>query len=101
MDNFRNKFRLGTLVYADYRFYSHTTFQPQELTQVNNPGIGNNGWNSFDISRTYLNLFFFPTDDINVRVTPNMYRQFGNPARPDNQSVGPNATVSKAQPTVN
>jgi hypothetical protein len=93
MDNFKNKFRLGTLVYADYRFYSHTTFQPQELTQVNNPGEGNNGWNSFDISRTYLNLFFNPSDDITVRVTPNMYRQFGNPAA---DTLGPNATVQSS-----
>ncbi len=77
LDNFKNKFRVGTLVYADYRMYSHTTFQPQELTQVNNPGIGNNWYNSFDISRAYLNFFFTPTDDITVRVTPNLYRQFG------------------------
>ena len=87
MDNFKNKFRLGTLVYADYRFYSHTTFQPQELTQVNNPGIGNNAFNSFDISRAYLNVFFSPTDDWTVRVTPNIYRQDIAAA---NQSVGPN-----------
>jgi hypothetical protein len=93
MDNFKNKFRLGTVVYADYRFYSHTTFQPQELTQVNNPGEGNNGWNSFDISRTYLNLFFNPSDDITVRVTPNMYRQFGNPAA---DTLGSNGTVQSS-----
>jgi hypothetical protein len=75
MDNFKNKFRVGTLVYADYRFYSHTTYQPQEMVEVNNPGIGNNAWNSFDVSRAYLNFFFFPTDDITARVTPNIYRQ--------------------------
>ena len=88
MDNFKNKFRLGTLVYADYRFYSHTTFQPQELTQINNPGIGNNAFNSFDISRAYLNFFFMPTDDWTVRVTPNIYRQDIAAA---NQTVGANS----------
>jgi len=87
MDSFKNKFHIGTLVYADYRMYSHTTFQPQELTQINNPGIGNNWFNSFDISRTYLNFFFSPTDDWTLRVTPNMYRQDIASA---NQSVGPN-----------
>src|ERR1700730_5522205 len=60
-DNFKNKVRFGTLIYGDYRLYSHTTFQPQELTQINNPGIGNNWYNSFDISRAYINLFFTPT----------------------------------------
>ena len=70
MDNFKNKFRLGTLIYADWRMYSHTTYMPQELTQINTPGIGNNWYNSFDISRAYLNFFFFPTDDWTARVTP-------------------------------
>lgn len=51
IDNFQDKFRLGTLVYGDYRFYTHTGFQPQELTQITNPGPGNNDWSSFEISR--------------------------------------------------
>jgi hypothetical protein len=87
MDNFKNKFRFGTLIYADWRMYSHTTFQPQELTQINNPGIGNNWFNSFDISRAYLNFFFFPTDDWTARVTPNIYRQ---DIAASNENVGPN-----------
>jgi hypothetical protein len=89
MDNFKNKFRIGTLVYGDWRMYSHTTFQPQELTQINNPGIGNNYFNSFDISRAYLNFFFFPTDDWTARITPNIYRQFGGTTA---DAVGANGT---------
>ena len=57
IDNFKNKFRLGTLVYSDYRFYTHTGFGPQELTQINAPGPGNNLFNSFDVSRAYLNAY--------------------------------------------
>ena len=60
VDNFQDKFHLGTLVYGDYRYYTHTGFQPQELTQINNPGPGNNGWSSLDLTRAYINLFFFP-----------------------------------------
>lgn len=88
MDNFKNKFRLGTLLYADWRMYPHTTYQPQELTQINNPGIGNNWYNSFDISRAYLNLFFFPTEDWTARVTPNIYRQ---DIAASNQTFGSNS----------
>ena len=94
MDNFKNKFRLGTVVYADWRMYSHTTFQPQELTQINNPGIGNNWYNSFDISRAYLNFFFFPTDDWTVRVTPNLYRQFGTVT---SDGAGANGTLPSSE----
>ena len=86
IDNFQDKFRVGTLVYGDYRFYTHTGFQPQELTQVYNPGPGNNYWNSFDITRTYLNFFFFPTKDWILRLTPNMYKTVGN----TNDKVGTN-----------
>jgi len=90
MDNFKNKFRLGTLIYADWRMYSHTTYQPQELTEINNPGIGNNWYNSFDVSRAYMNFFFFPTDDWTARVTPNLYRQT---IAASSATQGPNATT--------
>src|SRR5215469_5086302 len=78
IDNFQDKFRIGTLIYADYRLYTHTGFQPQELTQIMNPGPQNNIFNSFDITRTYLNFYFFPTEGLTARVTPNIYQQVGN-----------------------
>jgi hypothetical protein len=78
VDNFQDKFRLGTLVYGDYRYYTHTGFQPQELTQLTNLGPGNNGWSSFDITRAYINLFFFPTKDWTMRITPNIYKTIGS-----------------------
>jgi len=86
IDNFQDKFRIGTLVYGDYRFYTHTGFQPQELTQVTNPGPWNNNYNAFDITRTYLNFYFFPTKDWTVRLTPNMYKTIGS----SNDKVGQN-----------
>src|SRR5438105_4794469 len=61
MANWQDKFRVGALFFGDYRFYPNTGFQPQELENVTNPGVGNNNYNSFDITRTYLNLYFFPT----------------------------------------
>jgi hypothetical protein len=75
--NWQDKFRIGTLFFADYRFYSKTGFQPQELENVNNPGPGNENFNSFDITRTYLNLYFFPTKDWQFRFTPDIYKTVG------------------------
>ncbi len=86
IDNFQNKFRLGTVLYADYRFYSHTGFQPQEMTQLTNPGPWNNNYNSFDVTRTYLNFYFFPTKDWTIRVTPNIYKTIGS----SNVKIGQN-----------
>jgi hypothetical protein len=94
MDNFKNKFRIGTLIYADWRMYSHTTFMPQEADNLNAPGIGNNWYNTFDISRAYLNFFFFPTDDITARVTPDIYRQLGTVTA---DSAGPNGTYPSTE----
>ena len=74
IDNFQNKFRVGALVYGDYRFYTHSGFQPQELENVNNPGPGGNLYNSFDLTRAYLNFYFFPTDGLTFRITPDIYR---------------------------
>lgn len=77
LDNFQNKFRLGALAYLDYSLYTHASFGPQFLDNMNPPGVGNNGFNSFDISRVYLNAYFTPTDDLTFRFTPEMYRANG------------------------
>jgi hypothetical protein len=76
--NWQDKFRIGTLFYGDYRFYPQTGFQPQELENITNPGVGNNNYNSFDITRTYLNLYFFPTKDWQFRFTPDIYKTIGS-----------------------
>jgi hypothetical protein len=72
----QGKFRVGALLYADWADYYKTGFGPQFLTQINPLGAGNNGYNTFEVNRTYLNLYFSPNDNITFRLTPNIYRQF-------------------------
>ncbi|HZC45571.1 MAG TPA: hypothetical protein VE243_03790, partial [Candidatus Acidoferrum sp.] len=72
-DRWYKKISLGTLIYADYRYYTHTGFGPQFLTQQTWPGPGNNSFSAFDITRAYIDLKFTPVDDISARVTPNIY----------------------------
>lgn len=76
-DRWFKKISVGTLVYADYGYFSHTGFGPQFLTQQNWPGPGNNSFNSFNITRTYLDFKFTPVDDVSMRITPNMYAALG------------------------
>lgn len=73
-DRWFKKIRIGTLIYGDYQYFTHTSYGPQFLTQENYPGPGNNQYNSFDITRTYINFFFSPTEDFTARITPNIYR---------------------------
>ena len=77
LSNFQDKFRLGALAYVDYSLYTHAGFGPQFLENMNPPGVGNNGFNSFDINRVYLNTYFTPTDDLTFRFTPEIYRANG------------------------
>jgi hypothetical protein len=56
------------------------------MTQLTNPGPWNNNYNSFDITRTYLNFYFFPTKDWTIRLTPNMYKTIGS----SNDKIGQN-----------
>jgi hypothetical protein len=71
------KVRIGTQLFADYAYYTKTGFGPQFLTQVNQPGPANNSYNTFEISRAYINLFYSPNDAVTFRLTPNLYRQIG------------------------
>jgi len=77
LDNFQDKFRIGALAYLDYGYYTHAGFGPQWLENMNPPGVGNNGFNSFDINRVYLNTYFTPTKDVTFRFTPELYRANG------------------------
>lgn len=92
-DRWMHKFSIGVLAYADYGLYTHTGYGPQFFTQVNPPGPGNNLYNSFDVSRAYLNFIFKPDENFTFRVTPNIYRAVGSASAVSNSkssSVGSN-----------
>jgi len=55
LDNFQDKFRLGTVIYGDYRFYTNTGFQPSEQENLTNPGPGNNKYNKHNNPATDYN----------------------------------------------
>ena len=66
------KIKLGVTVYGDFVHYTDTGYGPQFLTQENQPGPGNGGYNAFNITRTYLNFLYTPTPGVTLRVTPNI-----------------------------
>jgi hypothetical protein len=77
LNNFRDRFRVGTLVYASYKMYTHTGFGPSQFDNNQWPGPGNNLYNTFDIDRAYLNFYYFPTDGWSLRLTPDVYKTYG------------------------
>jgi hypothetical protein len=73
LDN--GKLRIGATFYGFYRYFPRTGFGPQTLDNTDiHPGPGNNGFNEFNINRTYINFYYSPNDALTFRVTPNVYR---------------------------
>jgi len=86
-------FKLSTLIYGDWGYYPKTGWGPQFLTQLNPPGPGNDQFNSFDLTRTYINLLWTPNERYTIRLTPNIFREVGVPSSFKNSrrsSVGSN-----------
>jgi hypothetical protein len=80
--NLQSKFRLGVVAYLDWGLWTHSGYGPYFLENLNTPGVGNDGYNSFDLNRLFLNAYFTPTPDLTFRVTPELYRGLGT-ASPD------------------
>jgi hypothetical protein len=84
---------IGTVFYADYGFYTHTGFGPSWVDNSNFPGQGNNNYNSFDITRTYINILYTPTKDLLFRITPDINRTIGGTNDRFGESGGIGSTV--------
>jgi hypothetical protein len=77
-DRWFKKISIGTLVYANYGYWTHTGFGPQFQDGTTFwPGPGNNSFSAFNITRAYLDFKFTPVDDISLRVTPDVYTTIG------------------------
>jgi hypothetical protein len=78
LDFDNGKVKIGATFYGFYRYFTQTGFGPQTLDNTDiHPGPGNDGFNEFNINRTYVNIFYSPIDAITFRVTPNVYREVG------------------------
>lgn len=85
-------FTLSTLMYMDWAYYLNTGYGPQFLTQLTPPGPGNDGFNSFDLTRAYINLLWKPSDRFTIRVTPNVFRELDTSAAVDTSKSSQVAT---------
>ncbi|HEV2616295.1 MAG TPA: hypothetical protein VGU63_06755 [Candidatus Acidoferrales bacterium] len=74
------KVHLGATFFGDYSYYTDTGFGPQWYDNVNQDGPGNRGANSFNVTRTYLDVSYTPNEYVTLRVTPDIYRQINGSA---------------------
>jgi hypothetical protein len=90
---FAKNIYIGTVFYGDYAMYAHSGFGPNFIQNQNQPGQGNNAYNSFDITRTYINFLFTPTKNLLFRFTPDVYRTIGAANDKFGQSGGIGTTL--------
>ena len=68
-------FKIGATFYGNFSHYNETGFSPafqdSPTTQL---GPGNDGLNTFEVTRGYINLFYAPSDKVTLRITPDIYR---------------------------
>jgi hypothetical protein len=67
--------KIGATFYGNFSHYGETGYGPafQDLptTQL---GPQNNGLNTFEITRGYINIFYAVNDKVSLRLTPDIYR---------------------------
>ena len=70
------KIKIGATFFGNFSHYNETgaapAFQDLPTSQL---GPGNDGLNVFEVTRTYVNLFYTPNEHVTLRVTPDIYRQ--------------------------
>ncbi len=90
ISDLQSKIKIGGLFYSDFGFYGHTGFGPQFITQMNQTGPFNPGFNTFDVTRAYINMVFNPNGAYTLRITPNVYRQITGSVAGDNNGSAAN-----------
>lgn len=69
------KVKIGATFYGNFSHYNDAGYAPafQDLptTQLT---PGNSGLNTFEVTRSYINLFYTPSDQVTLRLTPDIYR---------------------------
>jgi flagellar motor protein MotB len=69
------KVKIGATFYGNFSHYTDAGYAPafQDLptTQL---APGNSGLNVFEVTRAYINLFYTPSDQVTLRITPDIYR---------------------------
>jgi hypothetical protein len=69
------KVKIGATVFADFSYWSDydgsTAFVDNQTTPSS---IKDQNYNTFELTRTYLNLYYTPNDAVTLRITPDIYR---------------------------
>lgn len=69
-------FKIGVTFFGDYSYYNSTGNGMQFMdTPTEQLPPGNDGFNTFEVNRAYVNFQYTPNEHVALRVTPDIYRQ--------------------------
>ena len=69
------KVKIGATFFADYSYWSDYDGSTQFIDNQTRPSsITDQNYNAFEVTRTYINLFYTPSDAVTLRITPDIYR---------------------------
>jgi uncharacterized coiled-coil protein SlyX len=70
------KIKIGATVYASFSHFTDAGFGPafQDTPTIQLPP-GNSGLNAFEVNRAYVTLMYAPSEHVDLRITPDIYRQ--------------------------
>lgn len=68
-------FKIGVTFYGGWSYYNSTGYGQQWLdTPTKQLPPGNDGFNTFEVNRAYVNFLYTPNKRVGLRVTPDIYR---------------------------
>ena len=69
------KFKIGATFFADYSYWSDYDGSTAFVDNQPKPSsVADSNYNTFEVTRTYFNLLFTPSDAVSVRITPDISR---------------------------
>jgi flagellar motor protein MotB len=72
----KQDFKIGVTFFGGWSYYNSTGYGMQFMdTPTAQEPPGNNGFNTFEVNRAYVNLSYTPNEHVALRVTPDIYRQ--------------------------
>jgi hypothetical protein len=67
--------KIGATVFADWSYWSDYDGSTAFIDNQTKPSsVKDQNYNAFEVTRTYFNLLFTPTDAVSLRITPDIYR---------------------------
>jgi Skp family chaperone for outer membrane proteins len=68
------KVKIGATFFADWSYWSDWDGSTAFIDQTTPTSVNDQNFNTFEVSRSYINLYYTPKDAATLRITPDIYR---------------------------